>query len=282
VASRSVHARGVFGGPRSTGDVLSLRAVRGGFREPPRGLGGLRERRRRDRSDRDVGDRGRAPPRCRSEYAYPARLRLVCALCLREGRIADPEEVVGNDAWLVPMCSSHLKKEGATGPPAAEVQSELLSTYAVEVLPKPKFSRLAPQRTPLSIGLQVARGLFAVIRFAIGALFMLWAFSGILLVAFGGRHRRSRGGLRVEPPGCRSPRIRDGESFDRRDVRSERDAARRSTVASPGVGPSGLRGPMRDQPRDMDRAGSVLRGGCRPPGVRGAREPEGSRSRLPS
>jgi hypothetical protein len=81
------------------------------------------------------------------------------------------------------MCPSHLNKEGATGPPAAEVQSELLSTYAVEVLPKPKFSRLAPQRTPLSIGLQVAKGLFAVVRFTISALFMLWVFSGILLVA---------------------------------------------------------------------------------------------------
>ena len=119
----------------------------------------------------------------RSEYAYPARLRLVCAPCLVEGRFADPEEVVGTDSGLVPMCSSHLKKEGATGTPAAEIQSELLSTYAVDVLPKPQISRVAPQGTPVSLGLQVAKGLFAAIRFAIGALFMLWAFSGVLLIA---------------------------------------------------------------------------------------------------
>src|SRR5207247_111530 len=90
----------------------------------------------------------------RSEFAYPARLRLVCGPCLQEGRVADPEEVVGSDSRLVPMCSSHLKKDGATGPPAAEVQPELLSTYAVELLPKPKISRLTPQRTPASLGLQ--------------------------------------------------------------------------------------------------------------------------------
>jgi hypothetical protein len=119
----------------------------------------------------------------RSEYAYPARLRLVCGPCLREGRVADPKEVAGSDSWLVPMCESHLKKEGATGPPAAEVQSELLSAYAVELLPKPKISRLTLQRTPASVGLQVGKGIFAVIRFTIGALFMLWAFSGILLLA---------------------------------------------------------------------------------------------------
>jgi hypothetical protein len=119
----------------------------------------------------------------RSEYAYPARLRLVCGPCVQEGRVADPEEVVGNDTYLVPMCSSHLKKEKATGASAAEVQSELLSTYAVEVLPKPKIPRLTPQRTPTSLGLQVGKGIFAVIRFAIGALFMLWAFSGILFIA---------------------------------------------------------------------------------------------------
>ena len=64
--------------------------------------------------------------------------------------------------------------------PAAQVQAELLSTYAVELLPKPKLpglSRFRPGEPmhPAKDGLTlIAIGIFWVIRFVISAVMLLW------------------------------------------------------------------------------------------------------------
>jgi hypothetical protein len=74
----------------------------------------------------------------RSEYAYPARLRLVCALCIQQGRLAAPLTVMG-DAQLTPVCRRHVTPRGQ--PSAAEIQAELLATYGVDPLPTPRWRR---------------------------------------------------------------------------------------------------------------------------------------------
>src|SRR6266487_1740205 len=62
----------------------------------------------------------------RSEFAYPARLRLVCSQCLQAGSIVDPLTVV-EDTWLVPLCDRHWRSRGDGHRDASAVQSELLS-----------------------------------------------------------------------------------------------------------------------------------------------------------
>jgi hypothetical protein len=76
----------------------------------------------------------------RAENSYPARLRLVCAPCLAAGRGAiEPTFVVGT-THLVAVCLRHAF--GAPGPraSASAVQAELLSTYAVDLLPLERVS----------------------------------------------------------------------------------------------------------------------------------------------
>jgi hypothetical protein len=71
----------------------------------------------------------------RSQNAYPARFRLVCGPCLGEGRGAvEPILVFARSAALVSACATHAGGV-ADVLDARQVQSELLSTYAVDVLP---------------------------------------------------------------------------------------------------------------------------------------------------
>ena len=73
----------------------------------------------------------------RSEFAYPARLRLVCGPCLKLQGGPRPGAGRGfRQAPLAPL--RHSTRELPTGVPAADVQAELLDTYAVELLPKPR------------------------------------------------------------------------------------------------------------------------------------------------
>ena len=72
----------------------------------------------------------------RSEFAYPARLRLVCSPCARAGTIIDPVKVV-EDLRLVPVCDRHLRSRLGGSAPATDVEAELLSAYGVELLPRP-------------------------------------------------------------------------------------------------------------------------------------------------
>jgi hypothetical protein len=113
----------------------------------------------------------------RSEYAYPARLRLVCGPCLEQGQIVDPTSVV-EDTWLIPLCTRHWHSKGVGRVPASTVQAELLATYGVELLPRPQLRRSSHKKlAEISAG-QVARWVFLailhVLRFVIGAFIALW------------------------------------------------------------------------------------------------------------
>lgn len=79
----------------------------------------------------------------RGEYAYPQRLRLVCYLCFwhrRMVRSASDVVVRAGRGRMVPLCLPHLEtshRYGFPTPlilPAAPIQQELLSTYAVDLL----------------------------------------------------------------------------------------------------------------------------------------------------
>jgi hypothetical protein len=120
----------------------------------------------------------------RSEYAYPARLRLVCSQCLQGGSIVDPVTVV-EDTWLVPLCDRHSRSVGDRGLPASTVQADLLSAYGVELLPRPKLRglRVASRNvTPANVLKWSFLGIFYLIRFLIGALFALWMLAAALVI----------------------------------------------------------------------------------------------------
>ena len=122
----------------------------------------------------------------RAEFAYPARLRLVCSQCLQGGSIVDPVTVV-EDAWLVPLCGRHWRSHGDGHLPASTVQAELLSTYGVELLPRPKLRGLqvaSRNVTPANVIKWSFLGIFHLIRFLIGAVMVLWML-GIALAVIG-------------------------------------------------------------------------------------------------
>ena len=76
----------------------------------------------------------------RAEVSYPARLRLVCAPCLAAGRGAvEPTFVVGT-MQLVAVCLRHAFGASVPRASASAVQAELLSTYAVDLLPLERVS----------------------------------------------------------------------------------------------------------------------------------------------
>jgi hypothetical protein len=79
----------------------------------------------------------------RAEFAYPQRLQLVCFLCFwqRDRRREPPERVALIERGrMLPLCTEHLETAKAYGLRIREllhapaVQSELQSTYAVDVL----------------------------------------------------------------------------------------------------------------------------------------------------
>jgi hypothetical protein len=113
----------------------------------------------------------------RSEYAYPARLRLVCGPCLEQGQIVDPISVV-EETWLIPLCDRHWRSKGRGQAPASAVQAELLATYGVELLPRPRLPRPSHQKVAEISAGRVLRwvvlAIFHVLRFVIGAFVALW------------------------------------------------------------------------------------------------------------
>ncbi len=125
----------------------------------------------------------------RAQLAYPARLRLVCSVCLGEGRGAvDPSVVVGSSTSLSPLCSRHAI--GHVGPrkPAADVQADLLSSYAVDLLPIEHVSTALRfptlRRDPREVADQVAEAAVETLKFVLNALLFLWTISGFLFLAF--------------------------------------------------------------------------------------------------
>jgi hypothetical protein len=119
----------------------------------------------------------------RSAAAYPARLRLVCGTCLHTGLGAvDPRWVlVGDDTHLRPVCARHARTTARERIPAADVQAELLGTYAVDLLPR---ERLRGFTRPWARGASVARPLTALAVLVIRAVgFLLQALMVLLLVS---------------------------------------------------------------------------------------------------
>jgi hypothetical protein len=75
----------------------------------------------------------------RAEFAYPARMRLVCSVCLTMGeRPATPVVVAEEGGFALPLCEDHARSHRGHRElrPSTEVEAELLSTYAVDVLPE--------------------------------------------------------------------------------------------------------------------------------------------------
>jgi EAL domain-containing protein (putative c-di-GMP-specific phosphodiesterase class I) len=130
----------------------------------------------------------------RSEFAYPARLRLVCGLCLGEGRGAvEPVAVFASGTLLAPMCKRHAARRSGPTRPASEVQAALLSSYAVDLMPIERVSTTL--KTPPSFAdplagvkfdaiKRAAEGVGSVVLTILQALWFLWAISGMLIVAF--------------------------------------------------------------------------------------------------
>lgn len=127
----------------------------------------------------------------RAEISYPARLRLVCAPCLAAGRGAiEPTFVVGTEQ-LVAVCLRHTF--GASGPraSASAVQAELLSTYAVDLLPLERVSgslRVRGSRgspDPQDVLVMLASLLFQVVGFVINAVMALIILTSVLSMVLG-------------------------------------------------------------------------------------------------
>jgi hypothetical protein len=129
----------------------------------------------------------------RAQVAYPARLRLVCGRCLAEGRGAvEPVAVEGVDQ-LEALCRRHRGPTGPTTTPASEVQSELLATYAVDLLP---LERVAdplrvrgrrPPADPVEVAGKVAIVLIQIVGFAIQAVsILLWSLAALSTLLFVG------------------------------------------------------------------------------------------------
>ena len=81
----------------------------------------------------------------RSQFAYPARLRLVCGRCLAAGFGAvEPVRAREWEGVITAVCDRHAGGFLTTRA-ATEVQQELLSTYAIDLLP---IERLRLALTP--------------------------------------------------------------------------------------------------------------------------------------
>jgi hypothetical protein len=97
----------------------------------------------------------------RASSAYPARLRLVCALCAwLEPGTGEPVAAHVFGGRVFPLCDAHRsgieladgRRTRPAGLPPGEVQSELLDRYAVDLLPDEQVrrwcARPAPPRPP--------------------------------------------------------------------------------------------------------------------------------------
>jgi hypothetical protein len=104
--------------------------------------------------------------------------------------VVEPTVVVGTGDALISLCGRHSGGDPVgVSTPAEVVQAELLAAYGVEVMPIERLARSLRSR-PWSAFVPALRPLrnpaltiWTVLRMLIGGLFMLWAFSGIVLVA---------------------------------------------------------------------------------------------------
>jgi hypothetical protein len=96
----------------------------------------------------------------RAEFAYPDRLRLVCARCAQEGRgtgvataVLEQRTQPTGMAGLLPLCAEHLDAPAVRTSllrDAQQVESELLGRYAVEQLPFERVQSLF-ERDPVPV-----------------------------------------------------------------------------------------------------------------------------------
>lgn len=74
----------------------------------------------------------------RAEFAYPARLRLVCVWCLWDARLPGvPDRVFDRDGALLPACEDHAREPKAVGTrlDVRSTENAMLDAYGVELLP---------------------------------------------------------------------------------------------------------------------------------------------------
>jgi len=74
----------------------------------------------------------------RAEFAYPARLRLVCSWCLWSAALPGvPARVLDREGDLIPVCERHAEQPSAVGASleVRPVENAMLDAYRVELLP---------------------------------------------------------------------------------------------------------------------------------------------------
>jgi hypothetical protein len=128
----------------------------------------------------------------RSAFAYPARLRLVCATCLRRGRGGVAATVVRRvDSELVACCARHAPRDRSAVLDADVVQAALLDAYAVEAMPLERVARQlrrpGPRTllTPGKIGLGLGRTAWGLVSVAVRGMAMVMAATWILVLILG-------------------------------------------------------------------------------------------------
>jgi hypothetical protein len=127
----------------------------------------------------------------RSEFAYPARLRLVCGSCLARGSGAvAPVQVLESGGGLIPVCRKHAVDQRGPTVPADGIEAELLSTYRVELLPLARVDRALRIRhrsaASLAVGLleHPLRAIFMLVNGFFGAMMLLLVVGTVLSLAF--------------------------------------------------------------------------------------------------
>jgi hypothetical protein len=106
----------------------------------------------------------------RAATAYPARLRMVCVVCLGAG-VGRPAELVDRDRTsardrLVPLCEAHAA--GRSLPPSRPIEQRLLSTYGVEMVPDEPIERIRRSRHGRP-EIRLAAAVVAVVVIAVAA-----------------------------------------------------------------------------------------------------------------
>jgi hypothetical protein len=121
----------------------------------------------------------------RSRFAYPDRLRLICGRCFARGRVGAPTRVVQRNGRLAGVCDTHTVSSDTEPDPVTpiELQLELLSTYAVDLLTEQVLRAVGFTTDPPDPGLgfraQAAYETHRLVRSRAG-----WLGAAVLLVAF--------------------------------------------------------------------------------------------------
>jgi hypothetical protein len=87
----------------------------------------------------------------RGQLAYPDRIRLVCGRCFVARRDGVPTGIEHVDGRVVPICEAHANggRMSVEGMTPAELEQEVLSAYAVDVLPLETLHRAGFQAGPV-------------------------------------------------------------------------------------------------------------------------------------